>query len=110
MPSFFNKLFRSIAERGRMLLSPRLRAVVARRDRVAKLTELCHALLAERGEPASAALAMEALAVYSALDEAGRAEFYDALDRDFSPRSEAVIPASRSIASASPKLFVIAQK
>ena len=93
MPSFFNKLFRSIAERGRMLLSPRLRAVVARRDRVAKLAELCHALLAEQGEPASAALAMEALAVYSALDEAGRAEFFELLDRDFSPRPEGVTQA-----------------
>jgi len=93
MPSFFNHLIRSIAERGRVLLSPRLRAVVARRDRVAKLTELCHALLAERGEPSSAVLAMEALAVYSALDDAGRAEFFDILDREFSPRSEAVMQA-----------------
>lgn len=76
-----------------MLLSPRLRAVVARRGRVAKLAELCHALLAERGEPASAALAMEALAVYSALDEAGRAEFFELLDRDFSPRPEVVTQA-----------------
>lgn len=93
MPSFFNKLFRSIAERGRILLSPRLRAVVARRDRVAKLADLCHALLAEQGEPASAALAMEALAVYSALDVAGRAEFFERLDREFSPRPETVTQA-----------------
>lgn len=93
MPSSFNKLFRSIAERGRFLLSPRLRAVVARRDRVARLTELCHALLAEQGEPSSAALAMEALTAYSILDEAGRTEFFDVLDRDFAPRSEAVIQA-----------------
>jgi malonyl-CoA decarboxylase len=93
MPSFFNKLFSSIAERGRILLSPRLRAIVARRNRVAKLAELCHALLAEQGEPASAALAMEALAVYSALDEAGRAEFFELLDREFSPGPEVVIQA-----------------
>ena len=93
MASFFNKLFSSIAERGRILLSPRLRAVVARRNRVAKLAELCHALLAEQGEPASAALAMEALTVYSALDEAGRAEFFELLDGEFSPRPEVVTQA-----------------
>ncbi|MBI4195102.1 MAG: malonyl-CoA decarboxylase [Betaproteobacteria bacterium] len=93
MPSFFNKLIRSIAERGRVLLSPRLRAVVARRDRVAKLSELCHALLIERGEPSSAALAMEIVAAYSALDDAGRAEFFDCLEREFSPDSEAVMRA-----------------
>jgi malonyl-CoA decarboxylase len=93
VPTSFNKVFRSIAERGRMLLSPRLRAVIARRDRVARLTELCHALLAEQGEPASAALAMEALAVYSALDEAGRAEFFDVLEREFAARPDAVLQA-----------------
>ncbi|HET7598145.1 MAG TPA: hypothetical protein VFK15_14525, partial [Burkholderiales bacterium] len=68
MSTGFNKVFRSIAARGRMLLSPRLRAVIARRDRVTRLAELCHALIAEQGEPSSAALAMEALDVYSALD------------------------------------------
>jgi malonyl-CoA decarboxylase len=73
-----------------MLLSPRLRAVIARRDRVARLRDLCHALLAEHGEPSSAALAMEALAVYSALDEGGRAEFFDMLQREFAPRPDAV--------------------
>ena len=93
MPSFFNKLYRSIAERGRILLSPRLRAVVARRDRVARLTELCHALVAERGEPLSAALAMEVLAAYSSLDDAGRVEFFDILEREFSPSPDTVMRA-----------------
>lgn len=93
MPSFFNKLFRSIAERGRMLLSPRLRAVVARRDRIARLAELCHALVAERGEPLSAALAMEALDAHASLDDAGRAEFFDVLEREFSPSPDAVMRA-----------------
>ena len=93
MPTAFNKVFRSIAERGRMLLSPRLRAVIARRDRVARLGELCHALLAEHGEPSSAALAMEALAVYARLDDAGRAEFFDLLAREFAPDSETVMHA-----------------
>ena len=90
MPTAFNKVFRSIAERGRMLLSPRLRAVNARRDRVVRLTELCHALLAERGEPSSAALSMEALVVYSSLDDTGRAEFFEVLARDFGPDPETV--------------------
>ena len=93
MPTSFNKVFRSIAERGRVLLSPRLRAVIARRDRVARLTELCHALLAEQGEPSSAALAMEALAVYATLDDTGRAEFFDMLQREFAPSSDAVLRA-----------------
>lgn len=93
MATFFHNLFRSIAERGRMLLSPRLRAVVARRDRLGKLTGLCQALLAEQGEPSSAALAMEALASYAALDEGGRTEFFDLLDRDFSPPTDAVMQA-----------------
>jgi malonyl-CoA decarboxylase len=90
VPTAFNKLFRSIAERGRMLLSPRLRAVNARRDRVARLLDLCRALLAERGEPSSAALAMEALAVYSSLDDTGRAEFFEVLARDFGPDPQTV--------------------
>jgi malonyl-CoA decarboxylase len=93
VPTSFNKVFHSIAERGRVLLSPRLRAVIARRDRVARLAELCHALLAEQGEPSSAALAMEALAVYAMLDDAGRAEFFDLLEREFAPSSDDVLRA-----------------
>ncbi|MGQ0524422.1 MAG: malonyl-CoA decarboxylase [Betaproteobacteria bacterium] len=73
-----------------MLLSPRLRAVNARRDRVARLLGLCRALLAERGEPSSAVLAMDALAVYSSLDDTGRAEFFDMLARDFGPDPQTV--------------------
>jgi malonyl-CoA decarboxylase len=94
-----------------MLLSPRLRAVIARRDRVARLKELCHALLAEQGEPASAALAMEALAVYSALDEAGRAEFFDLLEREFAARPDAVLRAvdAYRAAPAPDTLSVLAQ-
>jgi malonyl-CoA decarboxylase len=111
VPTSFNKVFRSIAARGRMLLSPRLRAVIARRDRVARLKELCHALLAEQGEPASAALAMEALAVYSALDEAGRAEFFDLLEREFAARPDAVLRAvdAYRAAPAPDTLSVLAQ-
>jgi malonyl-CoA decarboxylase len=93
MSTGFNKVFRSIAARGRMLLSPRLRAVIARRDRVTRLAELCHALIAEQGEPSSAALAMEALDVYSALDDDGGAEFFRVLAHDFAPQAEAVLRA-----------------
>lgn len=90
MASSFHDLIRSIAERGRSLLSPRLRAAATRRNRVAKLAELCHALLAEQGEPSSAALAMEILADYSTLDQPGRAEFFDVLAGGFMPESDAV--------------------
>jgi malonyl-CoA decarboxylase len=93
MPTTFNKIFRSIAERGRILLSPRLRAAAARRDRVARLSELCHALRDERGEPSSAALAMEALSVYGHLDDTGRAEFFDVLAREFAPDPDMVLRA-----------------
>src|SRR5688572_33133649 len=93
MPTSFNKIFRSIAERGRILLSPRLRAAAARRDRVARLSELCHALRDERGEPSSAALAMEALSVYGHLDNTGRAEFFDVLAREFAPDPDMVLRA-----------------
>lgn len=100
MPTAFNKVFRSIAERGRMLLSPRLRAVIARRDRVARLADLCGALLAERGEPSSAALAMEALHVYSRLDDTGRAEFFNLLAHEFAPDPETVMRAIDAYRSA----------
>jgi malonyl-CoA decarboxylase len=93
MPSTFNKFFRSVAERGRMLLNPQLRATIARRDLVARLTDLCHGLLAERGEPSSAALAMEAVSAYLALDDAGRSEFFEILEREFAPATAGVMRA-----------------
>jgi len=83
-----------------MLLSPRLRAVIARRDRVTRLADLCHALIAEQGEPSSAALAMEALSVYARLDDTGHAEFFDVLAREFAPDPDAVLRAIDAYRSA----------
>jgi malonyl-CoA decarboxylase len=55
-----------------------------------ELLALCHALLAESGEYASTALARDALAAYLALNERCRAQFFDALARDYSPSAEVV--------------------
>jgi malonyl-CoA decarboxylase len=57
---------------------------------VQHLFGLCDALLAVSGEYASTALAREALEAFKALDERGRAEFFDVLARDYSPSPEAV--------------------
>jgi malonyl-CoA decarboxylase len=54
------------------------------------LLSLCDALLSERGEYASTALARDALAAYQDLNERQRDEFFDALARNYSPSPEAV--------------------
>jgi malonyl-CoA decarboxylase len=54
------------------------------------LVALCDALLAERGEYASIALARDALAAYQGLDEHAREEFFELLARQYSPAPEAV--------------------
>jgi malonyl-CoA decarboxylase len=54
------------------------------------LVLLCDALIGERGETSGAALARDALRAWQALDERGRAEFFDILARDFSPSPEEV--------------------
>jgi malonyl-CoA decarboxylase len=54
------------------------------------LFALCDALMAESGEYASSTLARQALDAYHALDEQGRAQFFDVLARDYSPSPEAV--------------------
>lgn len=51
---------------------------------------LCRALIGERGEASGAALAREALAAYRALDESGRARFFDVLAGEFSPAPQDV--------------------
>jgi len=60
------------------------------KDGVDNLFKLCDALMAESGEYASTALAREALDAYEALDQPGRAQFFDVLARDYSPSPEAV--------------------
>ena len=58
--------------------------------RTRELVTLCDAVLAERAEFAGAALARDALLAYQRLDERGREEFFDVLDRAYSPSPEAV--------------------
>jgi malonyl-CoA decarboxylase len=62
--------------------------------RTQDLVALCDALLSERGEYASTALARDALAAYQSLDERCRDEFFDALARHYSPSPEAVTRAA----------------
>src|SRR5205807_7121008 len=54
------------------------------------LLSLCDALLSERGEYASTALARDALAAYQGLDERQRDAFFDALARNYSPSPQVV--------------------
>ena len=56
----------------------------------------CRALIRERGEVSGAAAAREALAAYVALDSTERAQFFDALARDFSPNPQAVVDAAQA--------------
>jgi malonyl-CoA decarboxylase len=51
---------------------------------------LGRALLSERGEASGAALAREALAAYSGLDAAARAQYFDVLAKEFSPQPAVV--------------------
>ena len=61
-------------------------ARLALRERETRtLTELCRALLSERGEASGIALAVDGLARYRALEPAERVRFFDALAREFSP-------------------------
>ena len=62
--------------------------------RTQDLLALCDALLSERGEYASTALAREALLAYQGLDDRCRDEFFDALTRHYSPAAEAVAHAA----------------
>jgi malonyl-CoA decarboxylase len=59
-------------------------------QRVQQLVSLCEALLGERGEVSGAVLAREALAAWQALDDEGRAQFFNVLAAEFTPSAEAV--------------------
>jgi malonyl-CoA decarboxylase len=68
------------------------------------LLSLCGALLAERGEYASTALARDALIAWQGLDERCRDEFFEVLARTYSPSPEAVARAAATYqADASPE-------
>jgi malonyl-CoA decarboxylase len=92
--SFFHQLFGSIADGGRVLIDRQLRGLA--RQPVRGATDLCHALLSQRGEASGAALAREVLVAYGGLDAAGRAEFFQQLVDEFSPEPEAIVGAAEA--------------
>ncbi len=65
-------------------------------ERIELLLSHCNALLAESGEYASMAIAGQALAVYKALDERARQQFFDILARDYSPAPDVVARAAEA--------------
>lgn len=58
--------------------------------RETRMLELCNELLKLRGEAAAIALADELMARYAALDDEGRADFFDQLLAELTPDSEAI--------------------
>ncbi len=61
---------------------------------VHELAVLCDALLGEKGEYASTAIARDALAAWQRMDEARREQFFDVLASHYSPPAEAVAAAA----------------
>ena len=61
---------------------------------VHELAVLCDALLGEKGEYASTAIARDALAAWQRMDEARRGQFFDVLASHYSPPAEAVAAAA----------------
>ena len=92
--SFFHQLFGSIADGGRVLIDRQLRGLA--RQPVRGVTDLCHALLSQRGEASGAALAREVLVAYGGLDSAGRADFFQRLVDEFAPEPEAIVGAAEA--------------
>ncbi len=97
--SFFSQLFTSIAEGGRALLDGQVWRAGGARASVAAVTELCQALVSQRGEASGAALAIETLAAYQTLDADDRAVFFERLLDDFAPKSEGVLRAAEAYRS-----------
>jgi malonyl-CoA decarboxylase len=85
----FPELFASIAARGRGLVR---RSRGSRQD----VVQLSRELLAQRGEAASAALALTLLETVADLDDAGRLEFFRFLADELSPDAEAVVAAAEA--------------
>jgi malonyl-CoA decarboxylase len=92
--SFFHQLFGSIADGGRVLIDRQLRGLAREPGRA--VTDLCHALLSQRGEASGAALAREVLYAYNGLDPAGRAAFFQHLVDEFGPEPEAIESAAHA--------------
>ncbi len=92
--SFFHQLFGSIADGGRVLIDRQLRGLARQPGRA--VTDLCHALLSQRGEASGAALAREVLLAYNDLEPAGRIAFFQHLVDEFGPEPEAIASAAHA--------------
>ena len=83
--AFFSDLMTSIAERGRNLLDRRNWTATDAPAAAPEVMASCEALLSVRGEASGAVIAREALDGYVRLPEAGKADFFESLARDFGP-------------------------
>jgi malonyl-CoA decarboxylase len=90
--SFFQQLFSSIADGGRVLIDQHLRGLARQPGRA--VADLCHALISQRGEASGAALAREVLLAYGDLDAAGRTAFFQYLADEFRPEADAIARAA----------------
>ena len=78
---------------------------------VRRAVALCHSLIAERGEVSGARIAADMLAVYDALEEPARADFFDALAEHFSADAESSVAAAEAYRDApSPKTLAKLQR
>jgi malonyl-CoA decarboxylase len=90
--SFFQQLFGSIADGGRVLIDQHLRGLARQPGRA--VTDLCHALISQRGEASGAALAREVLLAYGDLDATGRTAFFQYLADEFGADPEVIARAA----------------
>ncbi len=81
--SFFSDLLNTIAERGRALIGAKPPRGAG--GRVGELVARCRDLLSGRGEATGAAIAIEILDDYRALDAPARLAFFSALAAEFGP-------------------------
>lgn len=91
--AFFSDLMTSIAERGRNLLDRRNWTGNDAPVAASEVMALCETLLSVRGEASGAVIAREALDGYARLPEAGKAEFFESLARDFGPDRSLLVQA-----------------
>ena len=81
--SFLRGVVQTLSDLGSSLARTARVAMSSRDTR--SLTDLCRALLSERGESSGIAFACDGIARYQALNAGERRQFFDALVRDFSP-------------------------
>lgn len=97
---WLERIMDTVADRGRELLG--LREDEARET----LTELCHRLIAGRGEASNIALAREILQRFEALDEDDKTAFFMTLAEDFGPDPERLIAAANAFSNAQPETLL----